>query len=397
MDETMKKCMKCKQEKLINEFSYDNKHKTYYARCNDCKGISSIPQDSLKCYRCNKIKLKIEFENIKKCKECDVIDKEAAKKRRINRKEKISRGEEISCNKCLKKIDENNCKIKNERNGKIEWFKMCKYCYDKFNKYTDKKNEEERNKKKNNTQYCRCCKKEKNNFSIHRNGKIFELCDDCRKKTREYAENETKCKHNIIKYRCKECNGSSLCVHNVKKSECKTCFENGVESCGGSFCPHDKRRDRCKICSIDNNIKKGIGSYCQHRRLWSFCSECKKSETFCQHNIRKNRCKECFYVGYLHNKYNSQIWKYIDNYLKEGKDVFNNILQITISEYIKYLESKFVYGMNWNNYGKSWHIDHIKPFKFNNKIPTEEELYERLVYTNTQPLWAFDNISKSNK
>lgn len=60
-----------------------------------------------------------------------------------------------------------------------------------------------------------------------------------------------------------------------------------------------------------------------------------------------------------------------------------------------HLESKFQIGMTWDNYGK-WHIDHIKPLsKFN--LLNLEEFKEACHYSNLQPLWAFDNIRKSNK
>lgn len=59
----------------------------------------------------------------------------------------------------------------------------------------------------------------------------------------------------------------------------------------------------------------------------------------------------------------------------------------------KYLENQFKDGMNWDNYGK-WHIDHIIPLS---SAKTDEELYKLCHYTNLQPLWARDNISKSGK
>ena len=59
-----------------------------------------------------------------------------------------------------------------------------------------------------------------------------------------------------------------------------------------------------------------------------------------------------------------------------------------------HIESLFLEGMTWDNYGKyGWHVDHIRPvssFK-----PEEWEQINH--YTNLQPLWAEDNISKSNK
>ena len=60
-----------------------------------------------------------------------------------------------------------------------------------------------------------------------------------------------------------------------------------------------------------------------------------------------------------------------------------------------HLENQFVYGMNWHNHGLfGWHIDHIIPLS---SAKTEEELYKLCHYTNLQPLWAEDNLKKSDK
>ena len=51
--------------------------------------------------------------------------------------------------------------------------------------------------------------------------------------------------------------------------------------------------------------------------------------------------------------------------------------------------------MSWDNYGE-WHIDHIKPCsKFDLTIDSEQR--ECFHYTNLQPLWAEDNLRKSDK
>ena len=47
--------------------------------------------------------------------------------------------------------------------------------------------------------------------------------------------------------------------------------------------------------------------------------------------------------------------------------------------------------MSWENYGE-WHIDHKIPLKYNK--PSLEEVVQRLHYTNTQPMWASENMSK---
>jgi hypothetical protein len=74
---------------------------------------------------------------------------------------------------------------------------------------------------------------------------------------------------------------------------------------------------------------------------------------------------------------------------------FNNVIGCSIIELKEHLESKFSNGMNWENHGLyGWHIDHIIPLSSAN---TEEDLYKLCHYTNLQPLWAKDNLKKSNK
>ena len=58
-----------------------------------------------------------------------------------------------------------------------------------------------------------------------------------------------------------------------------------------------------------------------------------------------------------------------------------------------HLEKQFTKGMSWENYGE-WHIDHIIPCA---SAKTEEELIKLFHYTNLQPLWAADNMSKGKK
>jgi len=71
------------------------------------------------------------------------------------------------------------------------------------------------------------------------------------------------------------------------------------------------------------------------------------------------------------------------------------ILGCSFEEFKRHLESQFQKGMTWDNYGRNgWHIDHIYPVS---KAKNERHLIELNHYTNLQPLWEKDNLSKGNK
>jgi hypothetical protein len=64
-------------------------------------------------------------------------------------------------------------------------------------------------------------------------------------------------------------------------------------------------------------------------------------------------------------------------------------------EFLKeHLEKQFKEGMTWEKMGKEIHIDHIIPLS---SAKTEEDIYKLCHYTNLQPLWAQENLSKGNR
>lgn len=83
----------------------------------------------------------------------------------------------------------------------------------------------------------------------------------------------------------------------------------------------------------------------------------------------------------------------IKNNSKVGSAVRD--LSCSIEQLKKHLESKFQFGMSWDNYGK-WHIDHVVALN-NFDLSDYSQLKVACNYNNLQPLWAFDNRSKGDK
>jgi len=72
-------------------------------------------------------------------------------------------------------------------------------------------------------------------------------------------------------------------------------------------------------------------------------------------------------------------------------------LGCSIPELKVYLESKFQTGMTWDNWSDvGWHIDHIKPLA-SFDLTDRKQFLEACHYTNLQPLWSDENLSKGKK
>lgn len=58
-----------------------------------------------------------------------------------------------------------------------------------------------------------------------------------------------------------------------------------------------------------------------------------------------------------------------------------------------HIEKQFLKNMTWEN-RSLWHIDHITPIS---KATCEKDVIDLYHFTNLRPMWAADNIRKSNK
>jgi len=207
---------------------------------------------------------------------------------------------------------------------------------------------------------CRCkVSLPEGSFTKKRSGKFKKTCEQCLIKRRSYS-NKYRCEHKKNKWQCSKCKGVSYCSHGKIRSVCKSCE-------GGSICVHRRVGSKCGLC----NPTPG-----------------------CTHDV-KTCCKICnpveYQVQYLRSDINSAI--YNDKNFQSQK-----YIGCDMWKFKNHIESQFKIGMTWENRG-DWHIDHKVPIWYTQDgiTPSDSEIYRRLHYTNTQPLWAVDNLVKGSR
>ncbi len=118
----------------------------------------------------------------------------------------------------------------------------------------------------------------------------------------------------------------------------------------------------------------------------------------------RNRNKESLSSKIKDKKKNNPLYKLSDSirtliwistnkigYTKSSKT--SEILGCSFENFKSHIESLFIEDMSWDNHGE-WHLDHKTPISW---AKTEDEVYKLNHYTNFQPLWSKDNLSKGNK
>lgn len=176
------------------------------------------------------------------------------------------------------------------------------------------------------------------------------------------------------------------------------------------------KRKYCPKCEKKLSYKKFTKTKYSKDGLASYCKKCKNqyyNEDHERRNAQREKRKQWERNNrerrnkYLRDKTASnikyRILKSLRVRLREGLKSQNvkktsktmELIGCSIEKLRKHIGSQFVNGMTWENYGvKGWHIDHIKPCKAFDLTKTEEQK-KCFNYTNLQPLWWYDNISKA--
>jgi len=108
---------------------------------------------------------------------------------------------------------------------------------------------------------------------------------------------------------------------------------------------------------------------------------------------RRARLKSDSAFRLLH-RLRTRVWAALRRNVKSACTL--ELLGTTPDQLRMHLETQFRPGMTWENYGPVWHVDHRKPCaSFDFTDPAQQR--ECFHFSNLQPLFATENLSKGNR
>lgn len=224
--------------------------------------------------------------------------------------------------------------------------------------------------------------------SGHKRARYRAWCNTC-----GISKGYVKKQHGLRNKNCLKCSRIDLFTEEVRQKMSNAKLGHTPHNKGIKTSDRTKQIQRLRRLG-KSPVNKGTAMSLEQRRKLSCIAAGIKEENFKGFYSNSARYEED--VNYrLTCVLRSRLNQSIRNCQKSGSAVRD--LGCSIEELKSYLESKFQPGMAWDNWSKTgWHIDHIVALsRFDLSNP--EELKKACHYTNLQPLWAKDNLRKSNK
>jgi hypothetical protein len=190
----------------------------------------------------------------------------------------------------------------------------------------------------------------------------------------------------------------------MKRKKCSKCqVEKEIVNFRKDKTKPDGYYSSCKECKLEymRNNKERVNLSAKKLRDLNrlknpekfYSDNNKRGKRYTQKNKEKIKLKRQNIDYRLRSNLRSRILNFLKsvNIKKTNKTL--EIVGCTPQFLKEYLEKQFTHGMSWSNYGE-WHIDHIIPLS---STKNKDEIYKLCHYSNLQPLWAKDNLVKSNK
>jgi hypothetical protein len=218
---------------------------------------------------------------------------------------------------------------------------------------------------------------------MHPSTKVCTCCS-VEKPTTEF----NRCKRRGLKYFCRDCSS--------QKS--KLYYYSDLEK------SRDNKRERAKVAREADR-----DGHRKQRRDWAKANRPKVSarkRVWRLNNIDECRRKEYAYIKRRESsdikfKLSNRISALMRLTLGGAKgDKWESIVGYSASDLKTHLERQFSSGMTWKNYGRGhgrWQIDHIIPIaEFTFSSAADEGFPACWAMTNLRPLWAIENMAKSD-
>lgn len=367
---TERTCRSCGEVKVISEFKSDH-GRSYCLSCSS-KGrhierINDRVEDT--CILCGEIKPRYQFKRLykngSKCISCVSNNKRVTKERRLQRR--INSGEIASHSRCQQckedKSSDHFMRLEKSWNGLSYVCNECKEMNSKNKRIRIDKAKIERAKKKE----LSVIQKKHDRFT-KKLDEILSLYPDC------CIMNEKEYQGYIIT--------KDFMIRSIDKSVTKK-IRRSTEYLYFKYFGNGRTMDDYyidfkleKVVKFDDLSKHGRPSNNVDRGRKIKRDKKRKDPLFrLKNSITSSFCQ------WMSGKKAKSTWKYVDYTLEELKS---------------HLESLFVEGMSWDNYGwDGWWVDHIVPRdSFDMNDP--EQIKECWKLSNLQPLWAKDNMAKGN-
>jgi len=156
-----------------------------------------------------------------------------------------------------------------------------------------------------------------------------------------------------------------------------------------------ERRKKNYARSRDNELKQMKEWKANNReKIKEYNKEYKSTKEFREYRNEYQRDQYANNELYkLRKTISTFCWRVTDA-VKQQKELQSlEYLGCSLDEFKLHIESLWLEGMTWENHGvDGWHIDHKIPLDW--FVKNSDDPWEANYFTNLQPLWAADNLSK---
>jgi len=140
---------------------------------------------------------------------------------------------------------------------------------------------------------------------------------------------------------------------------------------------------------------RGVFKYRQKKLVRAMRRVLKRNQRDLERAFRRTLKPKFRHRDYAEKRIAQALRRRLEKIVKGYRRRTEDLIGCSVSQLRAHLEAKFTGGMSWDNYGL-WHIDHAHPCRsFDLRLPEQQRACFH--FSNLQPLWAGDNLSKNCK